>query len=148
VEESVLPSLPVTVPAGAQRSLVPAYFYPSEADVSGVNWWPRMCVGARGGSIAIMNPGDGPGTAFDQNYKNAIDLCHGQDWKVIGYVKTSWGKRSEKQVREDIDKYRSWYPWLRLVGRRGVRYGGPVGCVIPHGRGSRGHTPLGLGFES
>ncbi|MDQ0078271.1 spherulation-specific family 4 protein [Arthrobacter oryzae] len=112
LDKPVSQALQALVPPGAQRSLVPAYFYPSEADVSGINWWPRMCIEERGGSIAIMNPGDGPGAAFDQNYKDAIDLCHGQDWRVIGYVKSGWGARSEKQVREDIAKYRSWYPSL------------------------------------
>ncbi|MBT2520035.1 spherulation-specific family 4 protein [Arthrobacter sp. ISL-28] len=93
-----------------QHQLVPAYFYPSKADKK----WEQMCdrMNNRGGSsIAVMNPGNGPGTGATANadYTRVITYCHGKAQKVIGYVYTGYGARPLAQVNADIDKYYRLY---------------------------------------
>jgi hypothetical protein len=93
-----------------QHQLVPAYFYPSQANKK----WEQMCdrLNTRGGSsIAVMNPGNGPGTgaAANADYTRVIRYCHGKAQKVIGYVYTDYGARPIAQVKADVDKYYRLY---------------------------------------
>jgi hypothetical protein len=58
----------------------------------------------------IVNPGSGPGAQVDANYTEAIDRLRGAGCVVLGYVTTSYGKRSPANVRKDIDRWRKLYP--------------------------------------
>jgi hypothetical protein len=58
----------------------------------------------------IINPASGPGERVDANYTKAIDRLLGAGCVVLGYVSTSYGKRSEAQVRKDIDAWLKMYP--------------------------------------
>ncbi len=85
--------------------LVPAYFYPGLA-------WGRLSaaasvLGTR--LVAIANPFNGPGTAFDPNYASAIQSVRSQGGRVIGYVYSSYGNRSLVTVKSDIDQWFAWY---------------------------------------
>ncbi|MFB0836054.1 spherulation-specific family 4 protein [Arthrobacter halodurans] len=93
-----------------QHQLVPAYFYPSKANKK----WEQMCdrMNTRGGSsIAVMNPGNGPGTGATANadYTRVVTYCHGKAQKTIGYVYTDYGARPIAQVKADVDKYYKLY---------------------------------------
>src|SRR2546423_790178 len=104
-------------PAAEQHNIVPAYFYPYEAndpDPTHINYWPRMCTQSRRGSIAIMNPANGPnpGHPADANYVKAIADCHNKGWLVIGYVSTSYGRRYLGSAIADVIEYRTNYPGL------------------------------------
>ena len=50
---------------GAQKTLVPAYFYPPSS------YWDNMI--STGAGIIIANPNSGPGTSFDSNYNTYIN---------------------------------------------------------------------------
>jgi hypothetical protein len=92
-----------------QRQLVPGYFYPAWG--SSLNYWAQVNT-MKKGSIAIMNPGSGPGTSANPDYARAISECHARHHKVIGYVSTSYGDRPLAAVKADVASYRSWYPAL------------------------------------
>jgi hypothetical protein len=104
VANQVAPPLPPPppTPSGTWRILVPAYFYPGEQ-------WTRMCGTLPSGSIAVMNPSSGPGTATDAAYTAVINDCRAKGIGVIGYVHTSYGSRSASTVRADVDAYFARY---------------------------------------
>jgi hypothetical protein len=100
-----------------QRQLVPAYFRPTVArDLT--NPWLAMCSRMSrlgNGSIAIMNPSSGPGTARDTLYARAISDCQSRRQRVVGYLATDYGARSLAQVRADIDTYYHLYPSINGI---------------------------------
>lgn len=58
----------------------------------------------------IVNPASGPGEQVDPNYTRAIRRLIGSGCVVLGYVTTSYGKRSEKEVLRDIKRWLALYP--------------------------------------
>lgn len=94
--------LPPPPPPPDGKTLVPAYFYPGPE-------WTRMCDTLHAGSIAIMNPSSGPGTAIDPSYEAAVDYCRSNGIDVVGYVHTVYGTRSADYVRAEVDAYFDWY---------------------------------------
>jgi hypothetical protein len=59
--------------------------------------------------IAIMNPNSGPGTARNTQYVAAIKNLRTAGGRVIGYVSTSYAKRSAEVVKAEVEHYCSWY---------------------------------------
>jgi Spherulation-specific family 4 len=108
-----------------QHNLVPAYFSPDFSHQH--SRWQSLLDNAKSGSVIIINPNSGPGSARDVNYVRAIDECRAHGLKVIGYINTRKGSvpvrpvypwmlgRRTKNVLEQIDAYRSWYPKLSGV---------------------------------
>lgn len=103
---AALPAAARAVPSA--RELVPAYFAPEGSP----NPWQSMCVPAAAGSIAIMNPDNGPVRRQAALYAPAIAACQDAGWRVIGYVYTRYGKRRLATVEKAIDDYYSWYPGI------------------------------------
>jgi len=97
-----------TVPA-PMGLLVPAYFYPTPAASGGSPWDQLNTAASQVPITAIMNPDSGPGAQFDPNYQTAVDNLHTAGGKVIGYVHTSYAKRSLYKVEAEINHYRRWY---------------------------------------
>ncbi len=58
----------------------------------------------------IVNPASGPGTQVDANYTKAIDRLQGAGCVVLGYVSTSYAKRTVDEVSADLDRWRKFYP--------------------------------------
>ncbi len=89
--------------------LVPSYFYPT----GNPNPWNVMCgdmSDAESGSIAIMNPSNGPGHKADPDYAAALAACHLDGQRVIGYVASKYTHRSIATLEEEINRYFSFYP--------------------------------------
>ena len=85
--------------------VVPAYFYPSANSP-----WNAMTAAADEVAItAIMNPGNGPGNAKDDNYVAAVNAFRAAGGRLVGYVYTSYGARALTTVTADIDRYAMWY---------------------------------------
>jgi hypothetical protein len=106
-------SASAAVTGGDQRALVPAYFYPDHWRTP--NLWYSMCDGlerAAPGSITVMNPYNGPDTARNPDYQQVLTYCQSAGQKVIGYVHTSYGARSARAVKADIDAYYRYYPGI------------------------------------
>jgi hypothetical protein len=63
----------------------------------------------------ILNPASGPGKEVDANYTKAIDRLQGAGCVVLGYVATSYGKKSEAEVRKSIDRWLEMYPRIQGI---------------------------------
>ncbi|HXD56212.1 MAG TPA: spherulation-specific family 4 protein [Solirubrobacteraceae bacterium] len=98
------------VPAGA-RLLVPAYFGPEGTPSP----WRTMCSPADAGSIAIVNPHNGPVKKQGPLYAPAIARCREQGWRVAGYVFTRYGRRNLAAVEKAISRYRLSYPGVEGI---------------------------------
>jgi hypothetical protein len=70
----------------------------------------------------IVNPQSGPGEQVDGNYTKAIDRLRGAGCVVLGYVSTSYGKRTQDEVRADIDRWLAMYPRIQGVFFDEMRY--------------------------
>lgn len=92
--------------------LVPLYVYPSDVDKNPA--YQRLIEAKRRHRTVpvwvIVNPASGPGERVDDNYTKAIDRLRGAGCVVLGYVTTSYGKRTREDVRKDIDRWRTLYP--------------------------------------
>jgi hypothetical protein len=92
--------------------LVPLYLYP--ADIHKNPTYNRlMDLKRRYETVpiwVILNPASGPGKEVDGNYTKAIDRLNGAGCVVLGYVTTSYGKRTEGEVRKNIDQWIKMYP--------------------------------------
>lgn len=97
-----------------QRTLVPGYFPP--------NWWAGFPAsqwdlfaeyaqhGQDGaGSIAVMNPASGPGTAVNSDWTAVSNKARACGHRVLGYVDTNYATRPLGDVTADIDRYYAWY---------------------------------------
>jgi hypothetical protein len=105
--------------APAQELLVPAYFYPSSNPA--LSYWDELTAAAQSGVriTAIMNPGNGPGTALNSDYAAAVNSFRAAGGKVLGYVYTCYGNnncvsglpatRTTADVLADAAQYAAWY---------------------------------------
>ena len=85
--------------------LVPAYFYP----VAGGDW-DRMATAAKSVPVtAILNPDSGPGKTADPVYAAAVNKLRGSGGRIVGYVHTSYGKRSLTAAEAEARTYKSFY---------------------------------------
>jgi hypothetical protein len=77
------------VNAATLELFVPAYFYPS----ANSPYWNSLITQAQLGTpiTAIVNPGSGPGTAFNAEYNSRINQFRAAGGKVLGYVPTGYG---------------------------------------------------------
>lgn len=57
----------------------------------------------------IANPGNGPGTNIDRNYRQAIGRPAEAGASVVGYVPLGYGKRMSTEVKQDIRAWRRLY---------------------------------------
>lgn len=92
--------------------LVPMYVYPANVHTNEV--YNRLIdVKRRYETVPIwiiVNPASGPGNEVDANYTKAIDRLQGAGCVVLGYVTTSYGKRTTAEVNADVDRWRKIYP--------------------------------------
>jgi hypothetical protein len=87
--------------------LVPAYFYPSGA---GNTLWEALNSAApRVPLTAILNPNSGPGSSSDSNYRRATTALRNAGGRLIGYVHTSYTARPINDVKDEVDRYLSFY---------------------------------------
>ncbi|HXC51379.1 MAG TPA: spherulation-specific family 4 protein [Candidatus Limnocylindrales bacterium] len=93
------------VTAAPQSIAVPAYFYPVYPDPL----WTQMQDAAPVVSVAIMNPGSGPGASPDSNYTAQVAATRAAGVKVLGYVTSSYATRDPADVKAEIDEYYLWY---------------------------------------
>jgi hypothetical protein len=92
----------------APHLLVPAYFYPAG---DGAMHWKRLLASASQAPIvAVVNPASGPGKKTDANYLKVFTQAKKTKITLIGYVSTSYGKRSLKDVQADVDQWKRLYP--------------------------------------
>lgn len=88
--------------------LVPAYFYPS-FDPNQSFWDEMTAAAGQVGITAIMNSDSGPGSSANSDYTTAVDAFRAAGGKVLGYAHTSYGARSQTEVRSEVASYASFY---------------------------------------
>ncbi|MDZ4765327.1 MAG: spherulation-specific family 4 protein [Chloroflexota bacterium] len=94
---------------------IPAYFYPAICAGCCLDCWEQMVVDAPTMGIAILNPFNGPGSQFDQNYDDVATDLTGQGIQVIGYIHTDSDpvadvRRPLAALYAEIDTYYARYP--------------------------------------
>ncbi len=103
--------------AGQTGILIPFYVYPnnpySDATCTRLLGLIRQYRG-RVPVIVILNPGSGPGSVMDGNYRAFIKLIQAAGGKVAGYVSTSYSatidpSRTEEAVKADVDTWLTLY---------------------------------------
>lgn len=127
---------PAAATPSVQHLAVPAYFYPGGSPGSG--YWTQLDQAGGAVGIATANPDNGPGSAFDQGYANAIQAAHNAGEKVIGYVDTGYfgttGRTTRggqtttaawtAQVESDVS---DWYSWYGSYGLSGIFFDDALG---------------------
>jgi hypothetical protein len=109
--------------ATTQHIAVPAYFNPS-----GSTYWTQLAQSAPAVGVAIANPNNGPGTAFDQGYANAIRAAADAGVRVIGYVDTGYFGTTGRTTRNGQTTTAAWTTqsegdvatWYSLYGSYGL----------------------------
>jgi hypothetical protein len=109
----------VLAKAAAIDLVVPAYFYPSW--IPSQNEWNTMRSSLASGAqiTAIMNPGNGPGTAVNSDYASAVNAFQSAGGIVLGYDYTCYGvnhcssevppTRSIASIEADANTYANGY---------------------------------------
>lgn len=100
-------------PQAGVKLLVPAYFYPAGEGLQ--TWHKLIAAGAKTPVVAIANPNSGPGTAIDPAYTKVIREAQGAKVIVIGYVSTSYAKRTAADIKHDIDEWLKFYPSIQGI---------------------------------
>lgn len=98
-------------PQASLKLLVPAYFYPAGEGLQ--TWHKLIAAGTKTPVVAIANPGSGPGTAIDPAYSTIIHEAQAAKVTVIGYVSTSYAKRSATEIKHDLDQWLKFYPTIQ-----------------------------------
>lgn len=95
-------------PSQAERMhmLVPAYSYP----FPGSSYWAGLnSAAARLPLVAIADPDNGPGPAFDPNYGAALGALHAAGGRYLGYVFTTHAARPLAAVLADVARWPQFY---------------------------------------
>jgi hypothetical protein len=95
-----------------QRTLWPGYVYPGVWDPA-TAWLAWARTAQRGfdgsGSVAVMNPASGPGSAAVPDWTAAVNHARNLGHRVVGYTHTSYAARPVADVQAEVDRYYAWY---------------------------------------
>jgi hypothetical protein len=95
------------------RLLVPAYIYPAG---EGKKEWHRLIDAASKVEIVVIaNPNSGPGEDRDIEYDVIFTEASARGVTLVGYVSTDFGKRSQLDIKKDIDTWFKFYPQIRGI---------------------------------
>lgn len=81
---------------------IPAYFYPGSL-------WDKVITQAQTVDNMIVNPHNGSGTSQSTTYTTYIKKIQSAGIKAYGYIYTSYGSRDISLIKDEVDKYNSWY---------------------------------------
>lgn len=91
----------------AAATIVPLYTWPTDASWTAIVAAKRAHPAVR--VIAILNPGNGPGTAANASYVSGIANLIAGGVEPIGYVFTDYARRATATVQADIDRWQALY---------------------------------------
>lgn len=109
--QSAVADSKAVVGGGSLKLIVPAYWYPGNANWTALQGYATQMGWGR--VWAIANPNSGPGTAKDSNYVTQINAFRAAGGKILGYVSTSYGARAVSAVNTDIN---NWYNFYSIDG--------------------------------
>jgi len=90
--------------------VVPLYVYPGKVwdeAIDAKNAHPLVPM------LIIANVDNGPGTTLDRNYVSYVEKAQKAGADVLGYVSTSYAKRAQRAVEDDM---RKWYALYHTDG--------------------------------
>lgn len=85
--------------------IVPAYAWWGVRD-----FWDKLKSVEGVKMIVIFNPQSGPGDEKDENWEKLISFFKSMRHIPVGYVHTSYGKKSTTEVKREIDLWLEFYP--------------------------------------
>jgi hypothetical protein len=88
-----------------RRLLVPAYIHPGAEPGA----WQALLTAADTLAGVILNPYNGPDTARHGVWAEVSDQLRAAGVPVLGYVDTAYGRRSHREVTEDVERHCEWY---------------------------------------
>ncbi|KAI5055451.1 hypothetical protein GOP47_0028972 [Adiantum capillus-veneris] len=94
--------------------MVPAYFDPS----ANPSAWTALNSAAKAlpnRVVAIANPYNGPSSAKQSSFAAAISSLQSSGGRVIGYVYSNYSNRTLDVVKDDVDRWYSFYPTLNGI---------------------------------
>jgi hypothetical protein len=100
---SLDPAPQPTASAGCPARLVPMY-----GDVP--RMWRNLTAARPRATTAIANLGNGPGRKRVPEMAALFAKARAAGIRVVGYVYTSYGKRSLRTVKREVDRWERWYP--------------------------------------
>lgn len=98
----LLSSLALPGHSQSQQMGIPSYFYPGPL-------WTKLEAAAPTVGLAIINPNSGPGDRLDPAYAAQVQSLKQHRILTLGYVHTSYTKRSLNDVRAEMARYFQWY---------------------------------------
>jgi hypothetical protein len=95
------------------RILIPAYIY---LDAKGEAEWEEIfAASSRVPIVAILNAANGPGKAPEASYAKLLEKAQTCRVNMIGYVDTTYAKRSLQDVKDDVDRWIRFYPGIQGI---------------------------------
>ncbi|NUK13608.1 hypothetical protein HRW18_37875, partial [Streptomyces lunaelactis] len=82
--------------------LVPMYVHPAVNPDA----WQALVLSAPLLYGVVLNIDDGPGTAPDPAFADAVRALRVADVRVLGYADTDYGRRPARLVAQDFERYR------------------------------------------
>lgn len=92
-----------------QSIAIPAYKYPETWKPSDPYWDSIINAGSTKVPLLVMNPNSGPGNAVSNDYVVTMQKAKAAGIRMVGYVRTGYGTKSEKDVFAEIDSWYSMY---------------------------------------
>ncbi|KAG6541217.1 hypothetical protein Mapa_017378 [Marchantia paleacea] len=93
----------------SQYIIAPSYVYPCSITSPSCAWYSF----ANGADIVIINPASGPGSTANTDYVNLVSDIRSSTTTfittIMGYVATTYGTKSEADVKAETDLYNSFY---------------------------------------
>lgn len=93
---------PIGAIAACPTPVVPAYFYSDTA-------WAQVSQPSGREHWLIANPVSGAGTKLDTNYQRWIRTAKANGHKVLGYIPTGYGTKTQTYVQRQAQNYKNWY---------------------------------------
>jgi hypothetical protein len=89
------------------KTIIPAYWLPGRQ-------WKKLLASKNRPWGVILNPNNGPGATYMQDYKDLSQKL--ADLKILrfGYIFTSYGKRAMEVIKSDIARWYSWYGIMNI----------------------------------
>jgi len=95
------------------RILVPAYFAPRGKSLA--EWNRLLAASDRIPIVAILAPSVGPGKKPDPDYVRLLKRAEKTGIVLIGYVHSSYTKRSLQDLKADVDTWIRFYPGIQGI---------------------------------
>lgn len=92
-----------------QRHLSPVTYYWADWYNGDTSKWSKVLSLADALGFVIINISSGSGSAFDNDWATQAERARTSGARVLGYVRTTFGKRPKAEVMQEIKNHVEWY---------------------------------------